>query len=91
MGKKQKSAKEIINQFGAQDIKGYCLVNNYGYVFEKDGRRYDARFWANCYGASPMAWRVMTLRGDNEALPPKPSWVTELEDKLNSDECSERS
>lgn len=84
-------AKEIIEQVGVQNLKGYCLVNNYGYIFEKEGRRYDARFWANCYGASPMVWDIMVLRNDDEKLPPKkPAWANALERKLNSDECDER-
>lgn len=86
------SASEIIKQYEVENIEGYCLVNNYGYTFAKDGRRYDARFWANCYGASPMVWEVTPLHNEDEkGVLPKPDWATELEGRLNSNECSERS
>ena len=49
---------EVLEKYGATNIKGYCLINNYGYTFELDGAEYDARFWANCYGFSPMRWDI---------------------------------
>ena len=54
-----------LEKFGAKDIEGYCLVSNYGYLFWLDGKRYDARYWANCYGVSLDRWGIMSA-GHNE-------------------------
>ena len=90
--KKTMSATEIIKNHGGEDVKGYILVNNFGYIFDHEGRTYDARFWANCYGASLMVWRVSPLRNPEEERAPKQdAWAKELEDELNSDKCNERS
>ena len=50
--------REALEAMGAKKIEGYVLINNYGYTFELDGVRYDARFWANCYGAYIGLWGV---------------------------------
>lgn len=49
---------EILKRFGAENTKGYCLVNNYGYTFDFRGVHYDARFWANMYGVALNEWQV---------------------------------
>ena len=36
---------------GVSNVKPYGLVNNWGCMFEKNGKRHDLRRWANCYGA----------------------------------------
>ena len=50
----EKSNKEIIEALeqidGVTDIKCYCLINNYGATFMKNGKKHDLRRWANCYG-----------------------------------------
>lgn len=56
--KKERQAIEVLERYGATNIKGYVLVNNWGFKFDLDGERCDARFWENCYGASPMVWGV---------------------------------
>lgn len=52
------NAVEILKKHGAEDIRPYELVNNYGFLFTKDGKRYDARYWANCYGCPLNCWVV---------------------------------
>ena len=52
------SASNGGNSQGANKGLPYFLINNYGYTFELGGERYDARFWANCYGASLNYWIV---------------------------------
>lgn len=54
-----------LEKFGAKDIKGYCLISNYGYHFDLDGKRYDVRYWANCYGVALNRWEIMSA-GKNE-------------------------
>lgn len=50
--------KQILEKHGAVNIEGYSLISNYGYTFTLNNKSCDARFWVNCYGASPMAWTV---------------------------------
>lgn len=77
----------ILEKFGAKNIEGYCLINNYGYTFEIDGKKYDARFWANCYGACLNVWIVDSLnkRKDDPRFyePVAPELKKEIEDALN--------
>lgn len=47
---KLKKQKEQLQNAGAENIKGYTLVNNSGYTFNKNGIYYDLRHWINCYG-----------------------------------------
>lgn len=54
---------EILKKYGAENIKDYLLVNNYGYGFDLDGEHYDIRFWANCYGMELNRWEVMCIGG----------------------------
>lgn len=42
--------KEKLKQACCEFIEMYNLINNYGYHFEKNGKRYDLRHWLNCYG-----------------------------------------
>jgi hypothetical protein len=42
--------KEKLKQADCELIEMYNLINNYGYHFEKNGKRYDLRHWLNCYG-----------------------------------------
>lgn len=49
---------ERLQKYGAEEIKGYTLINNYGYTFKIDGIKYDIRFWANCYGAEINRWQI---------------------------------
>ena len=67
---------EVLERNGATNIEGYVLVNNYGYCFNlPSGNRYDARFWANCYGAYIGRWDTMRASDKN-------STPTEEETKL---------
>ena len=56
-----KDVVKILKKFGAESFMPYVLVNNYGYKFSVNGKKYDARFWANCYGAEVNKWRVHPL------------------------------
>ena len=82
--------RKILEGFGATNIEGYCLINNYGYTFELDGKRYDARYWANCYGVALNVWRVDSLnrRTDNPNFyePIDPKLEKALENALNERE-----
>ena len=41
------------------------LVNNYGCTFRIGDRKYDTRFWANCYGFCLNEWKTSgSERGD---------------------------
>lgn len=57
----EKTFNEIITDLSGiksvEDIKQYCLINNYGATFTKGGIKFDLRRWANCYGAD-MGWGV---------------------------------
>lgn len=48
----------ILAESGAENIEGYSLINNYGYTFTIKGKKCDARYWANCYGAALNVWQV---------------------------------
>lgn len=57
--KRREKELKVLREHGATNIERYNLINNFGYTFEIDGKEYDARFWANCYGYSPMRWECM--------------------------------
>lgn len=48
--------KEVLKKHGAENVEGYSLINNYGYRYTIDGKKYDSRFWANCYGCALNTW-----------------------------------
>lgn len=73
------TAVAILETAGADNIKGYCLVNNYGYTFNLNGVRCDARYWANCYGAALDEWRV----DGRESNPETNAKLKEIETELN--------
>ena len=68
---------ELIKSYGATNIEGYCLVNNYGYTFDLDGGHYDARYWANCYGCALDEWQIHGRGNRTEK-------IIELEKALNA-------
>ena len=49
---------EVLKEHNATDIESYTLVNNWGYTFKINDKKYDARFVENSYGFSPMRWEV---------------------------------
>lgn len=53
-------AIEILERFGATNIKEYTLISNYGYTFELNGKEMDIRFWANSYGCYLGIWSGAT-------------------------------
>ena len=80
--------EEVLRKHGAMNIEGYCLVSNYGYTFEIDSKRYDARYWANCYGVALNRWMVDCLTKDAENpglyLPMDEHLKRRIEDDLNA-------
>lgn len=79
-------AKEILEKYGASNIESYMLVNNYGYMFDLDGIRYDARFWANAYGVSLNRWSIGALtKGSDGKYIQMPKALREaMENELNA-------
>lgn len=47
-----------LKDIGCENVKGYTLISNYGYAFTKNGKRYDLRYWANCYGIALDYWSI---------------------------------
>lgn len=88
MARNKSEAKKVLEKHGATIIDGYMLINNYGWVFELGGKKYDARFWANSYGCELNVWGVtsMNRREDDQRLyePIDPDLKKELETELNS-------
>lgn len=80
--------REALERNGATNIEGYSLVNNYGFTFDLDGKKYDARFWANCYGTALNRWEVMSRnkREDDPRFvyPVDPELKARLESALNA-------
>lgn len=62
----EKNVAEVLQQIGAQNIKGYELINNYGFTFEYLGKKYDTRYWANCYGVALNRWETSPIREERE-------------------------
>lgn len=85
---KPATPREVLAANGATNIEEYSLVNNYGFVFDLDGKKYDARFWANCYGTALNRWEVMSRnkREDDPRFvyPVDPELKARLEDALNA-------
>ena len=79
---------EVLAANGATNIEEYSLVNNYGFTFDLDGKKYDARFWANCYGTALNRWEVMSRnkREDDPRFvyPVDPELKARLEKALNA-------
>lgn len=87
-------AVEVLERFGAKDIEGYTLINNYGYTFTIDRIPFDVRFWANCYGCYIGKWQVSAKTREIDGIMYRPVYnqrkIKELEDALNNevgDEC----
>ena len=76
----------VLEQNGATNIKEYVLISNYGYTFEIDGARYDARYWANCYGCALNVWQVHSLNknSDGTYIPVPEELKEKLERELNA-------
>ncbi len=79
---------EVLKKNGATEIEGYSLVSNYGYTFKLNGRKYDARFWANCYGAYLGKWNIhgcepyKSVSGSN-STPPDAELIEKIKNELN--------
>jgi hypothetical protein len=82
------SPREALERAGATNIEEYSLVNNYGFMFDLDCKKYDARFWANCYGTALNRWEVMSRnkREDDPRFvyPVDPELKARLESALNA-------
>lgn len=50
--------QKAIEKVGCQNVKCYCLADNYGYTFEKCNTEYDLRHWLNCYGVDVDYWTI---------------------------------
>ena len=61
------TAVEVLEKYGAAEINGYDLCSNWGYTFILGGHKYDARFWANCYGACLDRWGIISCEGHKMA------------------------
>ena len=88
---RKSAAVAVLEKHGATNIEGYCLISNFGYTFELDGKRYDARYWANCYGCALNRWQIHSLnwREDDPRFvyPVDPELARKIEDDLNA--CGE--
>lgn len=62
---------KILESYGAEAIKPYTLISNYGYQFFLYGNKYDIRYWANCYGCAINRWEIHAIErkdhGESEA------------------------
>ena len=77
---------EILEKYGAEEIKSYCLISNYGYIFYIKGIKYDIRFWENCYGAYIGRWEIMpaSRTEDDELIHMDKALKKKIEDEFNS-------
>ena len=66
-----------LKNIGCEDVKGYTLISNYGYRFTKNGKRYDLRYWDNCYGMSLCYWSIIDLNVKFENLDKAFEWINE--------------
>lgn len=65
----EKEMKQLLETIGAKEIEYYLLVNNWGFTFKYHDVEFDARFWENCYGTSPMIWTIShSKKTDNQFL-----------------------
>ena len=51
-----KEIEKMLKKLGAKKIEFYVLVNNDGFTFEYEGKRYDLRHWRNVYGVECDFW-----------------------------------
>lgn len=75
--------EKIIKKYGGDNIKGYSLINNYGYTFTLDGLRLDLRYWANCYGVALDYWRIHAIGGQKTSDEQK-KIIKAIEDEANA-------
>ena len=67
---------EIIQKHGGENIDTYTLINKHGITFDYKGTRYDARYWANCYGASLNKYIIHPTTDD--------AVINQIEKELNT-------
>mgnify|MGYP003305663904 CR=1 FL=1 len=58
-----KDQEKALIEAGCENVKGYVLVNNYGFTFTKNGTKYDLRHWLNVYGADVDYWDISHVKG----------------------------
>lgn len=77
----------LLEDAGATNIEPYDLINNWGYTFEIKDKKYDARFWANCYGTPLNIWQIHSCnyrKDDPRFVVPVEPEIKQLEKKLNA-------
>ena len=75
--------EKIIKKHGGDNIKGYSLINNYGYTFTLGGVRLDLRYWANCYGVALNYWRIHAINGQKTSDEQRAT-IKAIEDEANA-------
>ncbi len=75
--------REVLEKYGATNIKYYSLVNNYGFTFEIDNEKFDVRYWANCYGVAINKWSVETYMVSKKLENETRNKITNIEKELN--------
>lgn len=81
---------KILKKHGATDIERYCLISNFGSRFKLNGISYDARFWANCYGAYIGMWQIHLGKNENadkETIDSNVKIIKKIQAELNENEC----
>ena len=71
--------KALIEE-GAEEIKYYSLINNFGFTYNYNGVKYDSRFVANCYGAVCNWWETSAIEREKE----DEEFVKRIQERLTS-------
>lgn len=58
--------KKQLEKVGAENVKFYCLVNNEGFTFLKNGLDFDARHILNTYGVGVDYFCLMSKNGSKD-------------------------
>ena len=64
---RDKAIESKLNEI-AKNVKGYSLINNYGYNFDYKGVHYDYRHWLNFYGDDVDFWSLYPRNEELEKM-----------------------
>lgn len=83
MKNKDDLIQKMLEENGATNVELYVLVNNDGFTFEKDGKKYDLRHWRNVYGATCDFWDCTPFERYEDTTDVERAFMKRIKDLAN--------